>query len=160
MGNYHPEWTLYDVMVFEALLVLSRSYGNGSFYYQKKRWKKLLRLESWYHIKEKSMEKFITMGILYIEERQGPKKMNFYQVQYDGIINNLEAIYDFSNLSQEDKKGYKGRMRIFFEWWRDHDFNDGTQLTMQNGMLEIKRKALFAVDEEEPAVEVPIPEAD
>ncbi|MFH5883683.1 hypothetical protein ACG2F4_05180 [Halalkalibaculum sp. DA3122] len=149
MGNYNPEWTLIDVMVFEASLFLSRSYGNGEFYYQKHRWESLLRT-TWYLIRENSMVKFIDMGILSIERRE-PKKMNYYQVHYDAIIDNLELIYDFSNLSEDDKSGYKGRMKIFFEWWRDHDFNDGTKLTLEEGSPEIKREELRAADEVETA---------
>lgn len=148
MGNYNPEWNLIDVMVFEASLFLSRSYGNGEFYYQKHRWKSLLRT-TWYHIRN-SMDKFVNMGILSIE-RKGPKKMNFYQVHYDAIINNLETIYDFSNLSAEDMSGYKGSMKVFFEWWRDHDFNDGSKLTLEDGSPKIKWEELQAVDEVETA---------
>lgn len=157
MGNYNPEWTLIDVMVFESSLFLSRSYGNGEFYYQKHRWKSLLRT-TWYHIK-KSMKKFVNMGILSIE-RKGPKKMNFYLVHYDVIIDNLEMIYDFSNFSAEDKSGYKGRMKIFFEWWRDHDFNDGTKPTFKEHTLKIERKGLQAVDGVETTEEAVLSDAD
>jgi|GEM_PF-1886494 len=159
MEIYHPDLDLIDVNVFEALLVLSRSYGNGEFYYQKKRWKKILRLDSWYYIREKSMEKFIDMGLLSID-RKGPKKMNFYLVHYDVIINNLEAIYDFSNLSAKDKSGYKGRMKIFFEWWRDHDFNDGTKLTLEEGTPKIEWEELHAVNKEETAEKAVLSKAD
>jgi len=144
LGNYNPDWSLVDIIVYEAMLVLYRRYGNGEFYFQQERWEEYTRL-SWYMIR-RSMDKLERLGLIKVT-RKGRKKMNYYEVSYERIKNNLCRIYDFSDLDSSDRKGFEEMMKRFFDYWAANDFYISDKTEMAEDEVSVDSRELYAISE-------------
>lgn len=110
---YRKEWSLEEIIIFEALLVLSKCFGSGKFFKQYKFLTEMTRLSE--HKIRNALEKLCSYGFVTIT-RETETRKNFYEVRYDVIKNKIDIIYDFSDLNGIDTRGFKQLFRDFFDY--------------------------------------------
>lgn len=121
LGMYKSTWTIEDVLVFEALLVLSKCFGSGKFFKQYKFLTKMTRLSK--HKIRNVLKKLSSYGFITIT-RETKTRKNFYKVQYEIIKNKIDLIYDFSDLEGIDKRAFKRAFQDFFDYHEVSGFYD------------------------------------
>lgn len=98
----YRNWDFKKILVYEAFITYSQMYGNPFFKTQSEMIKDL-RIAK--YTLRKTTDFLIGRG--YISKRQGGESVNFknfYTVEFDNILKNLNQIYDFEKFDSDAKQ--------------------------------------------------------
>ncbi len=115
---YRSDWDIQKILVFEAFIVLSLKYGNN-FYYQQKRFIENFRIKE--HTFRKCKNELIEASFLTIHRANKENfHRNFYRVNYDNIINQIDMIYDFSVFENDvTETSLRDAFKDIFKFYKD-----------------------------------------
>ncbi|WP_445665134.1 hypothetical protein [Fodinibius sp. AD559] len=121
LNAYNEEWTLSQILVYELMLVMSRRTGNTQFYKQLHKIVEDTRLGK-YKVR-KAIEFLEDLGILSTDRSQGAKTM--YSINYDWITDNLEKVYNFTDVEEGDVVPLKQTLTSFINYHSSTDYYEG-----------------------------------
>jgi len=133
MQAYKDDWSLEQIVVYEALLNRSRRYNHSEFYYQQKRLMSEFRVGE--HKLRKCINKLKDLNLISVKRKKTKEdRKNYYTVNFDVIRNNLDRIYDFRKFPDDSMEYFVEMFQNFyryFEYGETFSFKSDERLTLE-----------------------------